>query len=280
MVCRQAGKKTALLDLASFTDEEMADYPTFLTVIAQEMWEQFGQPQRATPPRLTNQRGMIKYIQKALLDAIDGNVVVAFDEMDRVLGRSYQDNFFSTLRYLHDHRTDSPPTSLARLGLAGAISTEPYLFIKDLFRSPFNVGLNIELRNFNEAECLKLNRLYRARLTKVELGRLMALLNGHPHLTHLAFYSLVGPSPLDFPALLRKAAEWDGPFGAHLRAIENKLMDEMGEALLTAMKQIIAAGEGPTRDTFYRLHGAGLVREDEGRIVPVNQLYARFFGKL
>ncbi len=278
--CQEAGKKTALLDLAMFEDRQLASYPTFLALLAKRLWQQFGQPPQATPPRLRRQSELIEYLEYSLLAAVPGTVVVAFDEVDRVLGRAYQADFASMLRYWHDHRTDKPPTAWARLSLAVVTSTEPYLFIKDILRSPFNVGLQIGLRLFNQAECQKLNQVYRARLTEVELGQLMELLNGHPHLTHLAFHSLTGPQQMDFSTLLGKAAERGGPFGPHLRALENKLMDEAGQKLLTAMKQIINDGKAPNQDAFYRLHGAGLVREDEDRIVPVNQLYVRFFGKL
>ena len=127
------------------------------------------------------------------------------------------------LRSWHNQRADQS-SGFAELGLALVISTEPYLFIKDGLRSPFNVGLNIALRHFNEADCRKLNRLYRARLTPVELERLMQLLNGHPHLTHLALHALTGPHAMDFSTLWVKAAERDGPFGTHLRALESRLM--------------------------------------------------------
>lgn len=255
----------------------MADYPTFLMTLAQEIWEQLGQTPQAVPSRLRSQREMIKYIERSLLETIEEAVVIAFDEMDRVLGRSYQSDFFSMLRFWHNQRAN-PLANWAKLGLAIVISTEPYLFIKDVLRSPFNVGLSIELRLFNEAECQKLNGLYHARLTKNQLLQLMALLNGHPHLTHLAFYALTATS-MDFSDLVLKAAERDGPFGAHLRALEYKLMDDMGRRLLEAMREIVHDGEASSREDFYRLHGAGLVREDSARIVPTNQLYGRFFGK-
>ncbi|MGH9833402.1 MAG: AAA-like domain-containing protein [Blastocatellia bacterium] len=279
-VCEQAGKRFALLDLLEFADEEMADYPAFLTLLAQELWERLGQSPQAAPPRIGSQRDLTKYLERSLLAAIPDPVVIAFDEVDRVLGRAYQTNFASMLRVWHERRTARPPTAWASTGLAVVTSTEPYLFIKDVMRSPFNVGLQIELRVFNEAECGKLNRLYRARLSKSEIGQLMGLLNGHPHLTQLAFFALTGPNPTSFSSLLQKAAERDGPFGPHIRALENKLMDEAGEALLAAMKQIINDGKAPSREAFYRLQGAGLVRQDGARMVPVNQLYARFFGKM
>src|ERR1041384_1738072 len=278
--CRDAGKKTVLLDLASmFTDEEMADYPAFFTVLAQEIWEQLGQAPQAVPCRIHNQREMIKYLDRSLLCTVGGAVVIAFDETERVLGRTYQSDFFSMLRFWHNQRADTS-TNWGKLGLAMVISTEPYLFIKDILRSPFNVGLNVQLRLFSEAECKRLCRLYHAQLRKAEFEQLMELLNGHPHLTHLAFYALTGPNSMDFPVLLRKAVERTGPFGAHLRALEYKLMDDAGERLLSAMRQVIKAGKVSRRDDFYRLHGAGLVREDGARLVPTNQLYARFFCAL
>src|ERR1041384_3395513 len=62
---RDAGKKTVLLDIAPmFTDEEMADYPAFFTVLAQEIWEQLGQAPQAVPCRIHNQREMIKYLDR------------------------------------------------------------------------------------------------------------------------------------------------------------------------------------------------------------------------
>lgn len=278
--CRDAGKKTVMLDLASLAaDEELADYLSFLTLLAREMWDQLGQPSQVVPPRLRGQREMVKYLEGSLLAALGGPVVIAFDEIERVLGCAYQSDFFSMLRSWHNQRADQSG-GWAEVGLALVISTEPYLFIKDRLRSPFNVGLNIALRHFNEAECRKLNRLYHARLTNVELGRLMELLNGHPHLTHLALHALTGPNSMDFSTLLLKAAERDGPFGAHLRALENKLTDDAGRRLLAAMRQVIKDGKAPTGDDFYRLHGAGLVREDGERMVPANQLYQRFFARL
>jgi hypothetical protein len=278
--CRRTGKKTVLLDLASlFTNEEMADYPTFLTILAREIWDQLGQSSHAVPPNVRRQSEMTNYIERTLLRTVDGSVVVAFDEMDRMLGRASQADFFSMLRFWHNQRADSS-TRWERFGLAIAISTEPYLFISDVMRSPFNVGLNIELRLFKETECQNLNRLYKARLKKDQLQRLMELLNGHPHLTHLAFYALTGPNAIDFSSFLQTASARNGPFSAHLRALEYKLVDEAGNRVLRAMKQIVNGGKVSRRDDFYRLHGAGLVREDGDRVVPSNELYARFFREL
>lgn len=110
-----------------------------------------------------------------------------------------------------------------------------------------------------------------------EIEQVMTLLGGQPHLTQLACYHLTRSNGMDFAGLELEAANPHGPFGSHLRALEKRLQDA---GLLDAMKQLALKGSQPNRDVYYRLHGAGLVREEEGRIVACNQLYARFFGGL
>jgi hypothetical protein len=43
------------------------------------------------------------------------------------------------------------------------------------------------------------------------------------------------------------------------------------------MRQAERYGSVPSGETFQRLAAAGLVRNEGGRIVPANLLYARFF---
>ncbi len=275
--CQQAGKQTALLYLSDFEESELADYPTFLTQLAQALWQALGEPPQAAPPSLRSQRELTKYLERSLLAAFDEPVVFAFDEIDRVMGRAWQSDFTTMLRNWHERRSSNPPTVWARLGMVLVTSTEPYLFIKDYARSPFNIGLQIELPPFDEQGCQKLNRLYQARLRAPQIRQMIELLNGHPYLTQLAFYHLTRPAALDFAALKSTATERHGPFGAHLRALEYRLEDA---GLLDAMKELATNGTQPDRDSFYRLHGAGLVNETGRRVTPANQLYARFFGVL
>ena len=277
--CREARKKTVLLDLASLlSNEEISDYPQFLTILAREILEQLDETGSTSPPLIERQAQLTRFIEGRLLTPLNGTLLIAFDEMDRILGRNYQEDFFSMLRYWHNQRADNS-TGWQKLGLAIAVSSEPYLFIKDVLRSPFNVGLNIQLRLLNEAECNRLNRLYGANLKKNQVKQLMELINGHPHLTQLALYAVSGPDAMDFPSLLQKAVLPDGPFGAHLRALEYRLSDEAGEQARIAMKQVLNGGK-PSRSDFYRLQSAGLVRQDGERIVPANELYASFFRNL
>ena len=112
-------------------------------------------------------------------------------------------------------------------------------------------------------------------LGQAELERLFELLNGHPYLTRLAFYRLVAGSDMSFDRLMERAAEVDGPFGEHLRRMLLLLQDHPG--LTAAIRQVVLNGTVPNEDISNRLLGAGLVYRRDGRIVPANLLYARFF---
>lgn len=271
--CRKAGKRTGLVDLSIFSDDDLKDYSTFLTCLAADMQEKLGLGLDERP-RIQSQPDMTYFVQNKLLGAIQEPVVLAFDEVDRVLGQPYQANFFSMLRYWHERRTDPGQEQMGwpRLDLALIISTEPYLLVDEAIRSPFNVRAPVELRCFTKAECGVLNERYRRMLPEPDVGRLYELLGGQPYLTRLAYYRL-GRGGLNAGELERTAHEDGGPFGDHLGSLLRKLRKQN---LLAAMKQVIAYGTVPA-EVYERLAGAGLVRKEAGRILPANQLYQSFF---
>lgn len=82
---------------------------------------------------------------------------------------------------------------------------------------------------------------------------------------------------MDFNTLLKCAADEQGPFGDHLRALLAKL--HAHPDLLKAMQAVIRKGVAPHDDLYYRLHGAGLVKRERNRTNPANLLYARYFKK-
>jgi AAA-like domain len=51
--------------------------------------------------------------------------------------------------------------------------------------------------------------------------------------------------------------------------------------LRESLKQLIRRSVKPAERAYYRLQAAGLLRRDDpGRIVPANLLYARFFARV
>ena len=77
------------------------------------------------------------------------------------------------------------------------------------------------------------------------------------------------------------AAADRGPFGDHLYALLVKLY--VYPELLNALKHVIRGEEIPPDEDlepYYWLHGAGLIREEEHKIIPANLLYANYFKKV
>lgn len=274
--CSEAGKRFALIDFQTFTDVQLDEYGVLLTELAKHLVRGF-RLELPEPPEIQNQSDLSAFIEDAILAQLDGPVTFAFDEVDRVLGRSYQSDFFSMLRLWHNRRAE-PLSQWERVDIALVIATEPYLLIDSKDRSPFNVAIAVEPDSFDRTALDDLNGRYGGVLSPDELDDLHELVAGHPFLTRLAFYRIVtGQSP-SFAALHDAAAEPDGPFGDHLRAMLVLLQHQ--EGLLSAVRQVVRHRSVPEDELYYRLHGAGLARREGGRVVPSNLLYARFFRNL
>jgi hypothetical protein len=273
--CQKYGKRLALVDFQLFTDRELDDYAVLLSRLAEELVRGFGL-ELADVPAIETQAKLTYFIEDKLLPQVPPPLTIAFDEVDRVLGRPYQSDFFSMLRLWHNRRADKPIWDPVDLALV--IATEPYALIDSKDRSPFNVAVPVELAAFDRDALDDLNRRYGGSLSRSDLDILHDLLGGHPFLTRLAFYRAGTGQVSTVAELEAKAAEPDGPFGDHLRAMLVLLQER--EGLLSALRQVVARASTPNDDSFYRLHGVGLVRRQDGKIKPANMLYARFFKSL
>lgn len=214
------------------------------------------------------------YMGRYLLKALDGPVVLAMDEVDRVLSTGFRSDFFGMLRSWHNKRAMS---KLWRgFSQVLVISTEPYQLIEDLNQSPFNVGQTLRLQDFTVAQVAELNGRHGSPLGAGELDELMRLLAGHPYLVRRSLYLLATEeyTPATFFA---EAASDRGPFGGHLR---RHLFRLQGKADLTrGLLEILHRASCADEQLVWRLEGAGLVTRDEPRVVPRCDLYATYFKK-
>jgi hypothetical protein len=271
------GKRVGFVDLSVMSQEDMASYVTFLKAFGTALLRSLGLD-TSPAEKLQSQQQMTWMMEDVVLPALQSPVVLAFDEVDRVLGRPFQADFFTMLRLWTNNRTNVLQRAKWKdVSLALIISTEPYLLIPEADRSPFNVGTVIELHPFSIKEVQALNDVYQAGLSTAQVDEVSDLLNGHPFLLRMAFYNIVGPQHFSFEKLMDTAAQERGPFGEHLRALLFRL--HARPELLLTLRQLIFSGEVPPDDVYYRLYGAGLVRRDGTRVVPANLLYARFFKK-
>lgn len=218
---------------------------------------------------------MTDLVETRILDRVDEPVLFVFEEVDRLLGRPWQKDFFAMLREWHNRRWMD---NWAKVDLGLVIATEPYLLVNSENQSPFNVGEVVQLAPFSPGAVTQLNELYGAPLSASQCQELFELTHGQPYLTRVALYRLVSDATTNWRALQTTADSDEGPFADHLKAL---LMLLHRAELEEAMREVIKRGRVPGNDrlTYYRLRGAGLVTEEDGRTVPATLLYARFFKK-
>jgi class 3 adenylate cyclase len=208
-----------------------------------------------------------------ILPQAGANIVLAIDEADRLLGAAFQDSFFGLLRFWNNNRAKNDLWD--RLSLVLVISTEPHLLIEDVAQSPFNVGVRIQLEDFDQAQVEELNRRYRSPLAEQELLTLAGFLGGHPYLTRKALYTLVTDT-LTWEQLRQIAVGAKSPFGDHLRHFLWILRDQ--PELRAALKQIIVHGQCSDEVAFYRLEQAGLAKGADSKTCRCRcQLYEHYF---
>lgn len=269
--CQRAGKRTALLDLSILSDYDLRDYSSFLSCLARDMLDKLRLA--LDPPQIRSNYDLMLFVQGKLLAAIQEPIVLAFDEVDRVLNQPYATSFFSMLRYWHERRTDPAQEHWARLELALVISTEPYLLIDDVMQSPFNIRVPIELPCFTRAECIDLNARYGGMLSREDVIKLHHLLGGQPYLLRVAYHHLRRTNGRTVADLERTIGADGGPFRDHLKYLLTRLRRQN---LLVIMQQVIAHGTAPA-GAWELLEGAGLIRREAGRLVTANRLYHDFF---
>jgi hypothetical protein len=205
-----------------------------------------------------------------VLPRVEGKVVLAIDEADRVLNASFHPSYFALLRSWQSKRALSDK-QWGKLYIILAISTEPHLIIPNLNQSPFNVGIRIELEDFSEAQVQELNMRYRSPLSQRERLELVELLGGHPYLTNKALYTLV-TERLTWDQLARIASTERSPFGDHLHHIFWILRDQ--PHFTDSLRQVMDHNRCSDSGAYYQLSKAGLIKGlDDGSCVFRCKLY-------
>lgn len=271
-------KKIIYLDFHLVDETSRADFAGFLRFLSEAIgeqldlaWEQVdGYWQAARNPAQTFNR----FVQREVLQAFEHPVLLAIDEADVLLNTTYQKHFFAMLRAWDSRRAFDAPWR--KLNLVMVISTHPYLLIDDVNLSPFNVGLNIQLRDFTPQQVGELNQRHGNPLKPDEISALMRLVGGHPYLVRQAFYTLASEG-LSLAELRAVASSPDGPFGKHLHFYRHSL--KKNPSLMAALLQVLGEHKTPDEALLERLAAVGLVRKENGQWLPRCGLYGEYFGR-
>lgn len=203
-------------------------------------------------------------------------MVVVMDEVDRVFGRPYQNDFFGLLRYWHDQRAFD--SRWEKLNLVLACSTDPHQAIKDPHQSPFNVGTMIPLSDFSADDVWELNQRYgRPLRRKTQVQDLIEVIDGHPCLAQQALYALAARTHT-LANLLDTDNAATGPFAHHLQ--HYRRLVESDPILRQGMRQVISNGACADYGIFMQLQSLGLVVGNSHHdLRPRCRLYAAYFQR-
>jgi hypothetical protein len=271
----QVGAKTILLDMQRVDSDHRTSIDVFLRYFAEfvvyQLSEDVEMIDRYWRWSLSPQEKLTNLFADFIFDKVERNLVIGLDEIDDLLQTTFYSEFFGLLRSWHNLRaTDERWDKLSTIMV---ISTEPYLLISDFHQSPFNVGVNLNLQDFNVSQIQDLNQRHGSPLSGKEFDELVETFGGHPFLTRKALYLLVVEKQ-SWKNLKATAANEDGPFADHLRRYH--WMIQQDAALKEALRNIIKNNKS-SEDMLHRLLQAGLVKASGDVVMCRCNLYRSYF---
>lgn len=254
---RNSGVRVVLTDFKKLTVDACSSLEKLLLALAQFIADSLGlAPPASWNERLSATTNFEKYLRSDVLGGIDGQLLWALDEVDRLFSYSYHSDVFGLFRSWHNARALDPDGPWLRLTLALSYATEAHLFISNLNQSPFNVGTRLVLEDFTLAQVMTLNERYGKPLGDADAAEFFKLINGHPYLVHYGLYFMKARN-LAWKDFENVADRDDGPFGDHLRHVQESLQADasINQAVhgLTLGEHKLALRE------FYRLRSGGIV---------------------
>ncbi len=218
------------------------------------------------------------YFEDYLLPAVNGPMVLALDKVDEVfLHPEIANDFLTLLHSWYEEAAygDSGNPVWQNLRLIIVHSTEVYIPL-NINKSPFNVGLTIDLQAFTPEQVLDLAQRYGLHLSQDELSQLMQLVAGHPYLVQQALYQLT-QQELTLNQLVHTAATNAGIYCHHLHRHLRSLQEH--PELAAAYDQVINASTSIELEQplAFKLRSMGLVTLQGNKIAPSCELYRRYF---
>ena len=226
----------------------------------------------------SSDRGTIlsfKRYLEAILYQLEQPLVIGLDEADRLL--KYPDisqDFFYLLRSLHEDANNEEVWEKLRLIIV--YSTEDFGNL-DINRSPFNVGLPIELKSIERSQLIELADFYNIKLLSDEVELLMSMLGGHPYLIDL-FLSHLSASKSTVEELLQQAVTNEGIYDSYLRHHLDNL--NCNSQLTDIFVRVLDSTKAVQVDTLlgYQLYRMGLIKWSKNNtVIPSCELFRQYF---
>ena len=275
----QQGSRTVALSFQLANRKIFANSDTFLQWFCASIGQELGMLEQL--PKCWQLADLIgsnqcckAYFEQYLLSESSRPLTLGLDESDRLFeSPEIADDFFGLLRALHEEakRRDI----WKKLRLIVVHSTEVYIPM-DVNKSPFNVGLPIDLPEFNSQQVEDLAKRHRLNWSDSEVVELMGLVGGHPYLVRLAMYR-ISRQDVSFNQLVKLPPTEAGIYSDHLRRHLWNL--EKYSELMEAMREVVSVSQ-PVRlrsELGFKLNSMGLVKLEENNYIPRCRLYEEYF---
>jgi hypothetical protein len=274
---RTNGAKVTCTDFQKLNASDLTSLESFFitlgTAVANQLdLEKF--PEDVWRPKSGPNQNFENYLRREVLRSLQGPLVWALDEVDRLFTCPFGSEVFGLFRSWHNARALDPESPWRALTQVICYATEAHLFITDLNQSPFNVGTRVRLQDFGLGEVRQLNDRYGQPLRPSDFEGFMRLVGGQPYLTRRALHEMVGRG-IKLDDLEKTAPTEEGPFADHLKRF--LILLSGNDAALNLLRGLFA-GKPPTdAKLFYRLRAAGLLRgETPANAIFRCDLYARY----
>ncbi|OUL28386.1 AAA-like domain-containing protein [Nostoc sp. 106C] len=213
------------------------------------------------------------YFQAYLLPKIDRPVVLALDSVSQLFEYPHlARDFLALLRSWYEESKDISVWQKLRMIISH--STEIYIPLPSN-RSPFNVGLTVELPPFNREQVKDLAQRHELQINAAELDQLMILTEGFPYLVRLAMYQSVR-SQTALNALLKDATTDTGIYSQHLQYQLWHLQQD--PKLIESFQQVLLAPTKLDIEVASKLKSLGLVQIVNNQATVSCGLYQKFFS--
>jgi hypothetical protein len=212
------------------------------------------------------------YFQGYILKEISNSIVLALDGIDQLF--QYPElagDFFVLLRSWYEETKDTSVWQKLRVVMAHSV--EVYIPLPTN-RSPFNVGLAIELPTFNQEQVQDLAQRHQLPLTTPELEQLMKLTGGFPYLIRLALYQSSRLN-ITIKTLLNDAKMEKSIYQQHLHY---QLCNFQQYPKLTdAFGQVLTAPIPLEMEVAFKLKNLGVVHMTDNQLTVSCELYRDYF---
>lgn len=214
------------------------------------------------------------YFEQYLLAETSQPLVLGLDDVDRLFQfPDLASDFFGLLRTWHEEGKNREVWK--RLRLVVVHSTDVYIPL-DANRSPFNVGLPIELNPFSLEQVQDLANRYGLNWSLNDAQKLMDLVGGQPYLLKKGLYHIWNQTTT-LEDLIQTSLQGQGIYSEHLQSQLWNLQQHPD--LADAMTQVLRQPTTVKLDLVQasKLQSMGLIYLQSGYPTPSCKLYRQYF---